>query len=297
MITQKTIMSNILVTGCDGQLGLQLKELSENYPNFQMVFSGISKLDVTEHDAVKRYFNENDFDFVINCAAYTSVDKAEGEPYKASEINHLAVENLAMICKDRNIGLIHISTDYVFDGSSDIPYAETDKPNPQTVYGKTKLEGEIALKAVNPKRSLIIRTSWLYSKFGNNFVSSIISKAKENKQIRVVNDQIGSPTSAFELAKVILEIIPKIDNKDVEVFHFSSSDECRWFDFAKEIFRGSDLDVNLQSISSADFSSLAPRPAYSALNCDKIKNRFGVSILDWKTSFKKVDFSSLAVEA
>ena len=128
-------------------------------------------------------------------------------------------------------------------------------------------------------------------------MSSIISKAKENKQIRVVNDQIGSPTSAFELAKVILEIIPKIKNKDVEVFHFSSIGECSWFDFAKEIFRSSDLDVDLESISSADFSSVAPRPAYSTLNCDKIKNRFGISILDWKTSFKKVDFSSLAVEA
>lgn len=297
MITQKTIMSNILVTGCDGQLGLELKELSENYSNYQMIFTDISKLDVTDHNSVKRYFNENDFDFVINCAAYTSVDKAEGEPYKASEINHLAVENLAKICKDRNIGLIHISTDYVFDGSGDIPYTENDNPNPHSIYGKTKLEGEIAIKAVNPMRSLIIRTSWLYSKFGNNFVTSMISRAKENKQISVVNDQIGSPTSAFELAKVILDIIPKIENKDVEVFHFSSSGECSWFDFAKEIFRVSDLDVDLQSISSADFSSVAPRPNYSTLNCYKIKNRFGISILDWKKSFNKIDFSSLAIEA
>jgi dTDP-4-dehydrorhamnose reductase len=290
-------MSNILVTGCDGQLGLQLRELSENYPNYHMVFTDISKLDLTEHGTVKRYFKENDFDFVINCAAYTSVDKAEAEPYKANDVNHLAVDNLARICKDRNIGLIHISTDYVFDGSSDIPYTETDKPNPHSVYGKTKLEGELSFKAINPMRSLIIRTSWLYSKFGNNFVSSMISRAKENKQICVVNDQIGSPTSAFELAKVILDIIPKIDNKDVEVFHFSSIGECSWFDFAKEIFRRSDLDVDLQSISSADFSSLAPRPNYSALNCEKIKNRFDISILDWKTSFNKIDFSSLAVEA
>lgn len=297
MITQKTIMSNILVTGCDGQLGLELKELSENYSNYQMVYTDISKLDLTEHDAVMRYFNENDFDFVINCAGYTIVDKAEGEPNKASEVNHFAVENLANICKYRNIGLIHISTDYVFDGNSDTPYTETDKPNPHSVYGKTKLEGELALKAINPMRSLIIRTSWLYSKFGNNFVSSIISRAKENKQIRVVNDQIGSPTSAFELAKVILEIIPKIENKDVEVFHFSSSGECSWFDFAKEIFRCIDIDINLESISSADFSSVAPRPKYSALNCDKIKTTFGISILDWKSSFNKIDFSSLAVEA
>ena len=297
MITQKTIMSNILVTGCNGQLGLEIKELSENYSNYQMVYTDISKLDLTEHDAVMRYFNENDFDFVINCAGYTIVDKAEVEPNKASEVNHFAVENLANICKYRNIGLIHISTDYVFDGNSDTPYTETDKPNPHSVYGKTKLEGELALKAINPMRSLIIRTSWLYSKFGNNFVSSIISRAKENKQIRVVNDQIGSPTSAFELAKVILEIIPKIENKDVEVFHFSSSGECSWFDFAKEIFRCIDLDINLESISSADFSSVAPRPKYSALNCDKIKTTFGISILDWKSSFNKIDFSSLAVEA
>jgi len=297
MITQKTIMSNILVTGCDGQLGLQLRELSENHPNYKMTFTGLSKLDLTDHDDVKRYFNENDFDFVINCAAYTSVDKAEGEPYKANEVNHLAVENLAKICKDRNIGLIHISTDYVFDGNSDIPYTETDKPNPQTVYGKSKLDGELSLKAVNPSKSLIIRTSWLYSKFGNNFATSMISKAKEDKQIRVVNDQIGSPTSAFDLAKVILDIIPKIENKDVEVFHFSSSGECSWFDFAKEIFGSNDFDVDLHSISSADFSSVAPRPNYSALNCEKIKNRFGISIFDWKTSFQKVDFRSAGVEA
>ena len=297
MITQKTIMSNILVTGCDGQLGLEIKELSENYPNFQMVFSGISKLDLTEHDAVMRYFNENDFDFVINSAAYTNVDKAESEPYKASEVNHLAVENLAKICKDRNIGLIHISTDYVFDGSSDIPYTETEIPNPKTVYGKTKLEGEIALKAVNPMRSLIIRTSWLYSKFGNNFVSSIISKAKENKQIRVVNDQIGSPTSAFELAKVILDIIPKIENNDVEIFHFSASGDCSWFEFAKEIFRVSDLDVDLKSIPSVDFSSVATRPTYTVLNCEKIKNRFNISILDWKISLKNIDFNFAFLES
>ena len=297
MITQKIIMSNILVTGCDGQLGLELKELSENYPNYQLVFISKSKLDLTEHDAVKRYFKENGFDFVINCAAYTSVDKAEGEPCKASEVNHLAVDNLAKICKDRDIGLIHISTDYVFDGNGDIPYSETDKPNPQTVYGKSKLDGELSLKAVNPSKSLIIRTSWLYSKFGNNFATSMISKAKEDKQIRVVSDQIGSPTSAFDLAKVILDIIPKIENKDVEVFHFSSAGECSWFDFAKEIFGSSDFDVDLHSISSADFSSVAPRPNYSALNCEKIKNRFGISILDWKTSFKNVDFRSPVVEA
>ena len=190
------------------------------------------------------------------------------------------------------MGLIHISTDYVFDGNSANPYTETEKPNPITVYGKTKLEGELALKAINPNRSLIIRTSWLYSKFGNNFVTSMISRAKENKQICVVNDQIGSPTSAFELAKVILDIIPKIENKDIEVFHFSSSGECSWYDFAKEIFLVSDFDVDLLPISSADFSSFALRPNYSVLNCEKIKNRFCISILDWKTSFKKINFSS-----
>ena len=139
MITQKTIMNNILVTGCNGQLGLELNELCENYPKYQMVFTGKSRLDLTDYISVKRFFEENDFDFVINCAAYTSVDKAEGEPHKASEINYLAVENLAKICKDINIGLIHISTDYVFDGHSKNPHIETDKPNPQTVYGKQSL--------------------------------------------------------------------------------------------------------------------------------------------------------------
>lgn len=289
-------MVNILVTGANGQLGSEIREIAPNYRAYNFLFTDVDDLDITNHKAVKEFIESNKINVIINCAAYTAVDKAESEPEIADKINHLAVKNFAMLSKHNSIKLIHISTDYVFDGSSDKPYTETDKPNPQTVYGKTKLDGELAIQQINPVNSIIIRTSWVYSKYGNNFVKTMLRLAETKNEISVVADQIGSPTNAADLAKTILKIIPKIKNETVELFHYSNLGFCSWFDFAKEIFRYSDLDVDLKSISSNDFSSLAPRPKYSALNCDKIKNKFGISILDWKTSFNKIDFSSLAVE-
>jgi dTDP-4-dehydrorhamnose reductase len=289
-------MVNILVTGANGQLGSELREIAPNYQGYNFLFTDVDDLDITNHKAVKEFIECNEINIIINCAAYTAVDKAESEPEIADKINHLAVKNFAKLSKHNSIKLIQISTDYVFDGSSDKPYTETDKPNPQTVYGKTKLDGELAIQQINPVNSIIIRTSWVYSKYSNNFMKTMLRLAETKNEISVVTDQIGSPTNAADLAKTILKIIPKIKNETVELFHYSNLGFCSWFDFAKEIFRYSDLDVDLKSISSNDFLSIATRPSYSVLNCEKIKNRFGVSILDWKTSFNKIDFSSQSVE-
>lgn len=290
-------MVNILVTGANGQLGSEIREIARNYQGYNFLFTDVEDLDITIHSAVKKYVESNRINVIINCAAYTAVEKAESEPEIANKINHLAVNNFAKLSKENRIKLIHISTDYVFDGTNDKPYTETDKPNPLTVYGKTKLYGELAVQQINPANSIIIRTSWVYSKFGNNFVKTMFRLAKNNDQISVVSDQIGSPTNAADLAKMILKIISKISNETVELFHYSNEGFCSWFEFAKVIFKGRNLDLYLESISSNDFPSVAPRPNYSALNCEKIKKRFGFSILDWKTSFNKIDFSSLAVEA
>lgn len=202
-------MNNILVTGSKGQLGSELNELSNDYKNFNFFFTDKDDLNIAEYNATKKFLAINNINFIINCAAYTEVDKAESEPELANLINHIAVRNLAKLSKEKKIKLIHISTDYVFDGRKEHPYTESDKPNPQNIYGKTKLDGELAMKMINPRNSLIIRTSWLYSKFGNNFVKKMIDLSKTNKQISVVVDQIGSPTNASDLANIILKILPK----------------------------------------------------------------------------------------
>ena len=285
-------MVNILVTGANGQLGSEIREISPNYQGYNFFFTDVDDLDITNHKAVKEFIESNNINVIINCAAYTAVDKAESEPEIADKINHLAVKNFAKLSKDNNIKLIHISTDYVFDGNSDKPYTEADKPNPQTVYGKTKLNGELSMQKISPSNSIIIRTSWVYSKHGNNFVKTMYRLAKTKDEISVVADQIGSPTNAADLAKTILKILPKIKNQMVEQFHFSNKGVCSWFEFAREIFKESHLDLKIKPISSNDFQSITTRPSYSVLNCNKIKNRFGIIIFDWKKSFKKVDFSS-----
>ena len=288
-------MVNILVTGANGQLGSEIRKIAANYQGYNFLFTDVDDLDITNHKAVKEFIESNEINVIINCAAYTAVDKAESEPEIADKINHLAVKNFAKLSKENSIKLIHISTDYVFDGNSDKPYTETDKPNPQTVYGKTKLDGEIAIQKINPANSIIIRTSWVYSKYGNNFVKTMLRLAETRDEISVVSDQIGSPTNAADLAQAILIILPKMSNETVEVFHYSNEGNCSWFEFATEIFKDSELDLDLQSISSYDFPSIALRPSFSTLDCVKIKKKFSISILDWKTSFKEIDFTSVDV--
>ena len=230
-------MNNILVTGCNGQLGSELKELVSNYQDYNFLFTDIKELDITNHTDVADFIYRNNINIIINCAAYTAVDKAESEPEISNAINNLAVANFARISKKKNIKLIHISTDYVFDGKNHKPYVETDIPNPQSVYGQTKLDGELAIQKINPTNSIILRTSWVYSRFGNNFVKTMLRLAENRDEISVVSDQMGSPTNAYDLAHVILAIIPKIKNKDVELFHYSNEGVTNWYEFAKAIFK------------------------------------------------------------
>ena len=277
-------MNNILVTGGNGQLGSELREISSNYLDYNFFFTDISDLDITDHKAVKGFVKINKINTILNCAAYTSVDKAESEPELSDAINNLAVANFAQIAKERSIRLIHISTDYVFDGTNYKPYVETDVPNPQSVYGQTKLYGEIALQKINPSNSIIIRTSWVYSKFGNNFVKKMLDLAKSRSEINVVADQIGSPTNAADLASCILAILPQIQNPEVEVYNYSNEGVCSWYDFSKAIFELKKLSIKLNPIEGSQFPSAAKRPFFSVLNKTKIKNKFGIEIPHWRTS-------------
>jgi dTDP-4-dehydrorhamnose reductase len=277
-------MHNILVTGGNGQLGSELKEIAPYYQDYSFFFTDVKDLDITNYFAVAGFIHSNKIKVIINCAAYTAVDKAESEPELADAINHLSVANFAQIAKDKNIKLIHISTDYVFDGINYKPYVETDTPNPKSVYGQTKLDGELAMRKINPTNSIIIRTSWVYSKFGTNFVKTILHLAKTKNEISVVSDQIGSPTNAADLAKVILTILPKIQNKNVEVFHYSSDGICSWYDFAKAIFEKNNIPIKVIPIKSSSYQTLAVRPFYSVLDKKKIKHIYGVKIPNWSES-------------
>ena len=279
-------MNNILVTGGNGQLGSELKELAPTYANYHFIFTDVENLDICDHKAVATFIDKSNINTIINCAAFTAVDKAEEQFELADKINHLAVANFAQIAKDKNIQLVHISTDYVFDGTKHKPYIESDRPNPQSVYGKTKLDGELAMQQINPQNSLIIRTSWVYSKFGNNFVKTMLRLGKERDQLSVVVDQIGTPTHAADLAEAILTILPKIKNEVVEIFHYSNEGVCSWYDFANAIFEISEIDLKVTPIESKAYPTPAERPFYSVLNKTKIKEKFDLDIPYWKDSLK-----------
>ena len=283
-------MNNILVTGGNGQLGSELKELAPNYSDYNFFFTDVKQLDITNHKAAKEFIELKNINTIINCAAYTAVDKAESEIKLANDINHLAVANFAQIAKDYKIKLIHISTDYVFDGTNHKPYLETDIPNPQSVYGQTKLDGEVAMQNINPANSVIIRTSWVYSRFGNNFVKTMLRLAETMDEINVVSDQVGSPTNAIDLAKAIMDILPQINKETVELFHYSNQGVCSWYDFAKAIFEIKKIDVILNPIESINFPTPAKRPYYSMLNKKRIKEKYSLFIPYWRESlliFKK----------
>jgi len=279
-------MSNILVTGGNGQLGSEIKELSISCTNGSFFFTDVSDLDITNYTAVAAFIKTNSIDVIVNCAAYTAVDKAESEPELADAINHLAVKNLAIIARERGAKLIHISTDYVFDGTGHKPYVETDTPNPQSVYGQTKLDGELAMQAINPANSIIIRTSWVFSNFGSNFVKTMLRIGQERKEISVVSDQVGSPTYAGDLAKVLLEILPKINSEQVAIYHFANLGNCSWSEFAKAIFKIKGMDVKVHPITTSQYPTLAKRPQYSVLENSKIKKKFNLNMSYWVDSLK-----------
>ena len=279
---------NILVTGSNGQLGSEIKELSLNYP-YNFFFTDVNELDITNENNIKKFVNEKDIDLIINCAAYTAVDKAEEENDLADLVNHKAVEYLANTAKEKNIPLIHISTDYVFDGKNYRPYVEDDTVNPQGVYGFTKLKGEGAFKASGAK-GIIIRTSWVYSSFGANFVKTML-RLKDRGELGGVFDQVGTPTYAKDLAHTILEIInknlEKIKNKKAEIYHYSNEGVISWYDFAKAIFEIESIDIKVNPIESKDYPTPAKRHHYSVLNKSKIKKEFNITIPYWRESLRE----------
>lgn len=264
-----------LVTGANGQLGNELKLLLQD----KAVYVDREDLDITDEEAVKAYVGQGKWDAIINCAAYTAVDKAESDEALAEKINAKGPENLAKT----GVPLIHVSTDYVFDGSNCRPYTETDEVNPQSVYGKTKLAGERAVLA-NAQTAVIIRTAWLYSTFGNNFVKTMRKLGKERDSLNVVFDQVGSPTYARDLAQAIVDILPQLKPGMKEVYHFSNEGVCSWYDFATAIMAQSDLDCEVLPIESKDYPTPAKRPFYSVLNKGKIKKDFGIKINHWAVS-------------
>ena len=274
----------VLVIGSDGQLGLEFQKISNSYDSLSWVFSTIKTLDLLKLDTISSFLNDINPSVIINCAAYTSVDKAETESKLADLINHKAVDIISRWTSDNNKKLIHVSTDYVFDGLSKLPLSENSNTNPINEYGSSKLKGEqVCLK--NDTNSIIIRTSWLYSSFGNNFLKTMIELMKKNNSVKIVNDQIGSPTYAYDLAKVILKIIVNYKTES-GLFHYSNMGEISWFEFARSIRELYKLDCEIIGVSSKEFKTLAKRPQYSLLNKSKIKKIFNLEIPNYKQSLE-----------
>ena len=278
---------HILVTGANGQLGRELRELCHYAPDYAFTFITRHELDLCDDSAINVWFENKTFDVIINCAAYTAVDKAEVEADLAFAINTTAVQTLAIIAKQQGISMLHISTDYVFAGDSCKPYQETDATCPQGVYGQSKLEGELAMLAINPDRSAIIRTSWVYSRFGNNFVKTMLRLGKERTEMSVIYDQVGSPTSARDLALALLMIIgsPQLQSQmGTEIYHYSNEGVCSWYDFAIAIFEAANMSCRVKPIETKDYPMPAKRPHYSLLNKAKIKKTFDLNIPYWQDS-------------
>jgi len=279
-------MLNVLVTGSNGQLGSEIEELSKEY-KYNFYFTDRTTLDISNPHAITEFIISNNINTIINCAAYTAVDKAESDAEMADTINHLAVKHLAEISKEKNIQLIHISTDYVFNGKNHMPYIETDETNPNGVYGKTKLDGEKAMIEINPKNSIIIRTSWVYSSYGANFVKTMLRLGKEKESLGVIFDQVGTPTYARDLAQAILEIIPKISSDKVEIYNYSNEGVLSWYDFAKEIMQMAKLNCEINTIETKEYPTPAQKPHYSLLNKSKIKKAFNLTIPYYKDSLNE----------
>jgi len=274
---------NILVTGAKGQLGSEIQHLSQ-FHDFDFEFTDIEELDITSMEQIEAFFSSRKFDMIINCAAYTAVDRAEEEKDQAELINHKAAENIAVISKKHKAPLIHLSTDFVFDGKSFTPYREEDMPHPLSVYGKTKWAGENAVLK-EAEKVVILRTSWLYSSYGNNFVKTMLKLAGERDSLNVVFDQIGTPTYARDLAGAVLSILSFKDFVP-GIFHYSNEGVASWYDLAQAIVEIAGLDCRLYPIETHQYPTPAKRPAYSVLNKAKIKKTYGLEIPHWRTSLK-----------
>jgi len=276
----------VLVTGSSGQLGQSLQFIAPKYPEIDFVFCSSDDLDITDLENCQAVFLKIKPNYCINAAAYTAVDKAESEPEKAHLINVIGAKNLAEVCQVYDTTLLHVSTDFVFDGQNKIPYTEDDFPNPTGVYGKTKLEGEIAIQQTWVKH-FIIRTSWVYSQFGTNFMKTMLRLVSERDTISVVNDQIGTPTNAVDLAEALITII-KSNKVSYGVYNFSNEGQCSWYDFAKEIFNINNISIILLPILTLAYPTPSKRPSYSVLDKTKIKDVFGIKIINWEESLRQI---------
>ena len=280
----------ILVTGSNGQVGTALRTIaaSEKTAPLEFVFTDRGELDITDIDAIEKAVKEYDVDTIVNCAAYTAVDKAEEEEANAKRINADAVGYLARICKTYDVGLIHLSTDYVFGGHATQPWREEDPVRPEGVYARTKYEGEVRLREYNPPRSMIIRTSWVYGESGHNFVKTMLRLGREREVLRVVDDQIGSPTYTMDLAAAIVNILlQNPQNDETELYHYSNEGICSWYEFAKKIFELADIPCKVEPIPTSAYPTPAKRPLYSVLCKEKIARRFGLEIPHWEVSLRE----------
>lgn len=283
VVQNKQAIMKILITGCNGQLGNEMRNVLESHIPGETLYTDIEQLDLTDPKAVEKYVLDNDVTHIVNCAAYTNVDRAEEDKLLCSSINVNAVKNIAMAANQNGAKVIHISTDYVFDGKSNRPYKESDKVNPISQYGTTKRLGETALLALSPE-SVIIRTAWLYSPYGKNFVKTMLRLGSEQNEIGVVCDQIGTPTYAHDLANAIYTILTA-HQWVPGIYHFSDEGACSWYDFTKAIHRIAGItDCVVKPIPSEDYPTAAARPFYSVLDRTRIKSTYGIEIPHWEES-------------
>lgn len=283
-------MKTILVTGANGQLGHSIRRLAADYPQFAFVFTDVDTLDICDARAVDAFIREQQADYIVNCAAYTAVDKAEDDEALCLRINRDAVRNLGEAARAAGARVVHVSTDYVFDGTGHLPYVETDVTCPASVYGRTKLAGEQALLEVCPD-AVIIRTAWLYSEFGSNFVKTMLRLGKEREQLSVVFDQVGSPTYAGDLAAAILSVLAQAEEEQQAfvpgIYHFSNEGVCSWYDFAVKIMELGGAPCRVFPIESKDYPAKAARPHFSVLNKAKIKAVYKIGIPHWEVSLRE----------
>lgn len=277
----------ILVTGKNGQLGQSLQKIAVAFPEYDFVFVGRDELDLASAQSIDEFFaGQNRFTAIINTAAYTAVDKAEVEPDLANQINHLAVSQLADIAHKQDAFLLHVSTDYVFDGKGCRPYIESDPVAPQNQYGLSKLKGEQAMQ-VSGCNGAIVRTSWVYSEFGNNFVKTMLQLGRERDSLNVIFDQVGSPTYATDLGRALVALLKAESQPGVELYHYSNEGVCSWYDFAKAIFELSGVNCAVNPIETKDYPTPARRPHYSLMNKAKIKQTLGMQVPYWREALKR----------
>lgn len=277
---------NILVTGANGQLGSEIKRISVHHENnYKFFFTDVAELDITDPEAIDRFIKENNIRYIINCAAYTAVDKAEDDIDLCYKINRDAVNNLGVAATNNKAKVIHVSTDYVYDGTASKPYLETDAVNPQSIYGKSKLAGENALMQTCPD-SIIIRTAWLYSIYGNNFVKTMIKYGQERDELNVVADQTGTPTNAADLAQAIIQILDFSEQNEFQpgIYHYSNEGVTTWYDFTLAIHKDAGITCNVNPITTDQYPTKATRPKYSVLDKTKIKTVFNIFIPKWEES-------------